>query len=77
LNVLKRLTEITELTKSELTREAGLEGRIYNLFDIEIPEHNQLLLTRVMKELEVIYKGRKFSRIVFDAIKRKVENAVF
>lgn len=74
MNVLKRLTELTELTKSELILEAGLDGRIYNLFGVEIPRRNKELLIRIVSELETIYVGRKFSRIVFDAIKRKVEH---
>lgn len=73
MNVLKRLTELTELTKSELIQEAGLDGRIYNLFDVELPDRNQVFLCKIVSELESLYSGRKFSRIVFDAMKRKVE----
>ena len=72
MNVLKRLTEITELAKSELAEEAGLRGRVYNLFEQDIPPERRVLLDRVAAELERVYAGKKFSRLVYDAFKRKV-----
>lgn len=74
MNLLKRLAEITELNKSELAQEAGFAGRTYDLFSRDISPERLEFLGKLVKELEHEYRGRRFSRLFFEAIKRKVES---
>lgn len=74
MNVLKRLAELTELSKSELASEAGFEGRTYDLFSRGIEPEREKFLKEVVFQLEKLYIGRRFSKIFFTAIRKKVEN---
>ncbi len=74
MNVLKRLAELTELSKSELAAEAGFEGRTYDLFSRSIEPAREKFLQEVALQLEKLYIGRRFSKNFFSAIRKKVEN---